>query len=148
MPTAAPKPCTRCGVLVRDGSSKCQAHKVREGSFADKARGTRHERGYGTAWDRMRERIMRRDGGLCQPSLRHGLVVTAHDVDHRVPKALGGTDDDDNLQAISRAVHQAKTAAEKRGQLWDERAYFASGEGGRNLCQVLWWDRSARGIFA
>lgn len=120
-------------MLVRDGTTRCAAHKVKPGSFADPRRGTRHERGYGTAWDHTRERIMRRDGGLCQPSLRHGLVVTAHMVDHKVPKARGGTDDDDNLQAISRAVHQAKTDAEKRGAVWDEHAHFASGEGGGEI---------------
>ncbi|HMM83915.1 hypothetical protein [Azohydromonas sp.] len=58
MPIAAPKPCIQCGALVRDGTSRCQAHKTRPGTFADKRRGSRHERGYGTAWDRTRERIL------------------------------------------------------------------------------------------
>lgn len=126
MPIAPPKPCVKCGALVRDGSSRCQAHKVRDGSFADRRRGSRHERGYGTTWDKTRERIMRRDGGLCQPSLRHGLIVFASHVDHIVPKAQGGTDDDDNLQAISAHVHAAKTAAERAGNRWDEDQWFAN----------------------
>jgi 5-methylcytosine-specific restriction protein A len=97
---------------------------VRAGSFADRSRGTRHQRGYGAAWSRIRERIMRRDGGLCQPSLRHGYLISASAVDHIVSKAAGGTDDDSNLQAISHEVHLAKTAAERLGR-WDEAAYFA-----------------------
>lgn len=125
MPTAAPKPCSRCGVLVRDGTTRCQAHKGAAGSFADKHRGSRHARGYGAAWDRTRLRILRRDAGLCQPSLRHGLVVQATAVDHVVPKAQGGTEDDDNLQAISATPHAAKTAAEAAGRVWDEAAWFA-----------------------
>jgi|GEM_PF-1725964 len=131
MPTAAPKPCSQCGALVRDGTTRCDGHKRQAGSFADRTRGTRHERGYGAAWDRIRARVMRRDAGLCQPSLRHGLVVQATAVDHKVPKAQGGTDAEDNLQAISAAVHTAKTNAEKLGRAWDESAWFAGGGGGQ-----------------
>ncbi|MFJ2806141.1 HNH endonuclease [Kitasatospora sp. NPDC087271] len=32
------------------------------------------------------------------------------DVDHRTPLALGGEDTDDNVQALCRTCHQAKTA--------------------------------------
>lgn len=114
MPAAAPRPCTHpsCGVLVRDGSSRCTKHKVLAGSFADRARGTRHERGYGSAWDRLRARILRRDAGICQPCLADGLVHQGTEVDHIIPKAQGGTDDDANLQTICTARHRAKTAAE------------------------------------
>jgi hypothetical protein len=66
MPYAAPKPCVVCRTLVRDGTTRCAAHKVKPGSFADKRRGTSTERGYGAAWRRVRERIMRRDGGVCR----------------------------------------------------------------------------------
>jgi 5-methylcytosine-specific restriction protein A len=128
MPNAAPKPCLQpgCRALVRDGTSRCPDHKTVAGSFADKRRGSRHERGYGTAWDKTRARILKRDAGLCQPSLRHGLVVQATAVDHKVPKARGGTDDDSNLQAIGAKAHAAKTAAERlSGQIWDEAAWFA-----------------------
>lgn len=125
MPTAAPKPCTQCGVLVRDGSGRCEAHKVRAGTFADRARGTRHQRGYDSAWDKRRERVMQRDAGICQPCLRHGIVHPGQAVDHIVPREQGGTEDDGNLQCICKPVHQAKTAVEKRGRAWDEQAWFA-----------------------
>lgn len=98
---------------------------MRAGSFADKARGTRHQRGYGSAWDKIRNRILQRDGGVCQPCLRHGIVHMGHAVDHIVPRERGGTDDDCNLQVICRQVHQAKTDAEKQGRVWDEAAWFA-----------------------
>ena len=135
MPHAAPKPCLQpgCPVLVRDGTSRCDAHKVAAWSGgAGQRRGSRHERGYGAAWTRTRARILKRDAGLCQPSLRHGLVVQATAVDHVRSKAAGGTDDDSNLQAISAAPHAAKTAAEKLGKRWDETAWFAAqGRGGQ-----------------
>lgn len=100
-------------------------HKVRAGAFADRSRGTRQERGYGAAWERQRARILERDGGLCQPCLRHGLVHVGKDVDHVVPRQRGGTEDDSNLQTICRPVHKAKTAAEAQGRAWDEAAHFA-----------------------
>ena len=111
---------------MRDGSSRCDAHQVRVGAFADRTRGTRQERGYGAAWTRTRERVLARDGGLCQPCLRHGLVHVGKDVDHRIPRAQGGNDDDGNLQTICRAVHKAKTAVEAKGRAWDEAAHYAS----------------------
>lgn len=80
--------------------------------FSDQRRGSRQERGYGAAWDRARVRILARDGGLCQPCLADGKVHSGTEVDHIVPKANGGTDDDANLQTICRSRHQAKTAAE------------------------------------
>lgn len=55
---------------------------------------------------------MQRDAGLCQPCLRSGFTVLASAVDHVVNKAQGGTDDEDNLQAICGECHKAKTARE------------------------------------
>ena len=122
MPIAPPKPCRQfgCGQLVRDGSGYCAAHKRSQtGSFADHERGTRHERGYGTDWDKRRKRILERDSGLCQECLRNGYVKTVGNkpfsayVDHIVPKAQGGSDDDTNLQVLCRSCHTAKTDLEK-----------------------------------
>jgi 5-methylcytosine-specific restriction protein A len=116
MPNAAAKPCRHagCGVLVRDGSGFCAAHQDdrKIGKFADARRGSRHERGYGSEWEQIRKRILSRDKGLCQPCLQAGRPRPARAVDHIIPKAAGGTDADDNLQAICNACHQAKTATE------------------------------------
>jgi len=75
-------------------------------------RGTRHERGYGTAWDKLRLVILRRDLHLCQPCKADGRTTPATAVDHIKPKSQGGTDDQDNLQAICDDCHRAKSAAE------------------------------------
>lgn len=121
MPAAAPKPCRHpgCGKLVR-GGSWCDAHKrAAPGSFADRSRGTRHERGYGSDWDKRRARILKRDKGLCQECLHGGVLTPVGDkpftawCDHIVPKAEGGTDDDANLQTLCRPCHQLKTDMEK-----------------------------------
>lgn len=84
------------------------------GTFADRARGTRHQRGYGTAWDKLRRLVLKRDAGLCQPCSRDGVVTSANIVDHIVPRAQGGDDDPGNLQVICRSCHTRKTAGEAK----------------------------------
>ena len=108
-PTA--KPCSACAVPVHDGSARCAAHKVR-GTFADKRRGSRQSRGYGSQWDRQRLLILERDGGLCQPCARAGRVQGGRTVDHILNKAQGGTDDPANLQTICDPCHASKTHRE------------------------------------
>lgn len=84
--------------------------------FSDPGRGNRHERGYGWAWEQAVKRIRNRDCDVCQQCLRRddGHVGTYAAVDHRIPKAQGGTDDDSNLEVICRPCHEAKTAGESR----------------------------------
>ena len=73
---------------------------------------SRHERGYGSVWTKIRERILKRDMYLCQACLKLGRTTPATQVDHITPKAQGGTDDDGNLQAICAACHLEKSLAE------------------------------------
>lgn len=114
MASAAPKPCAHsgCPSLSYDDSGRCPTHQRTEGKFADPYRGSRHERGYGSEWDKKRRQILERDHRLCQPCLRVGLIAAARQVDHIVPKESGGTDDDENLQSICIPCHKAKTALE------------------------------------
>lgn len=116
MPIAAPRPCRHagCGQLVRNGSGYCTPHQSdrKAAKFADERRGSRHERGYGSEWEKTRKRILSRDKGLCQPCLRNMRYRPAKQVDHIIPKAEGGIDDDDNLQAICVACHTEKTQQE------------------------------------
>jgi 5-methylcytosine-specific restriction protein A len=116
MPALPAKPCRKagCNTLTRDPSGHCDRHQgeAKPGSFADKRRGTAASRGYGYDWQKRRQRVMQRDSGLCQPCLKAGRVSVATDVDHIKPRSEQGTDDDDNLQAICRACHTAKTATE------------------------------------
>lgn len=80
----------------------------------DSERGSRHERGYGASWDRLRVLILKRDRYLCQcdECKRAGRVLPATEVDHRIPKAEGGNDDPGNLSAINAECHKRKTAKE------------------------------------
>ena len=116
MPIAAPKPCRHagCGQLVRDGSGYCAAHldDRKIGKFADKHRGSRHERGYGSLWEKIRKVILSRDKGLCQPCKRKSKFRPARIVDHIVPKFEGGSDDEINLELVCQACSDQKTQAE------------------------------------
>jgi len=69
-------------------------------------------RGYGWAWQQLRERILQRDCGLCQECKRNGKVKLGTEVDHIVQAADGGTDEDHNLELLCHDCHADKTAAE------------------------------------
>ena len=116
MPRRPPAICTHPGCkALTDGGNRCKNHPAKSGwAKTEERRGNRHERGYGARWVKQRELILKRDNFLCQPCLAQGRTTQARDVDHIVPKALGGTDDESNLQSICRACHKAKTQAEKR----------------------------------
>lgn len=88
---------------------------------------SRHERGYGHAWDKLRKIAMQRDCWLCQPCLKAGKATPATECDHINPKANGGTDDIENLQAICSACHADKTqqeAAAAQGRTTKPRLQF------------------------
>lgn len=107
MPYAAPRPCPKCGTLTTKGY--CDAHKPKAWRTT---RTSRHARGYGTAWDKLRKQILMRDKYLCQECLRKGRPIQATNVDHIRPKSAGGTDDPKNLQSLCELCHREKTARE------------------------------------
>src|SRR5690554_5404375 len=100
-------------------------------------RTSRHERGYGTRWDKLRLRILKRDGYLCQQCLRDGRVTPLavkpydHAVDHIKSKAQGGSDHPSNLQSLCSPCHDEKSqreAKEGQGSEYRERIeYDANG---------------------
>ena len=83
---------------------------------ADPARAGTTARGYGWQWQQLRLRILQRDLYMCQACKRAGRITPARDVDHRINKAAGGTDDPDNLQSLCKPCHEAKTDLEATGQ--------------------------------
>lgn len=75
MPPRTPKACRKrgCRNTTTDRSGYCDEHKG-DGWQQYKPGQTRHQRGYGTAWDRRRIRILKRDGGLCCEHRRQGWL--------------------------------------------------------------------------
>lgn len=114
MVTAAPKPCrhTGCAVLAYTKSGYCDRHAHEAVKEWVKAPGE-SGRG-GRPWRRLRDQVLRRDGYLCQCEnckLRP-MPLVAHEVDHIVPLADGGTDDPGNLRGINRDCHKIKSKSE------------------------------------
>ncbi|SDW94603.1 HNH endonuclease [Lysobacter enzymogenes] len=68
----------------------------------------------GRPWRRKRDAVLKRDGYLCKcdECQAQGRLLLAHEVDHVVPLAEGGSDDESNLRAINRDCHAAKSAAD------------------------------------
>ncbi|VVT49249.1 Phage-associated homing endonuclease [Kosakonia radicincitans] len=114
MPPRIPKACRvrGCRCTTTDPSGYCETHKG-EGWRQYKPGQSRHQRGYGSKWDVIRARILKRDKGLCQEHLRKGQAVAAACVDHIIAKANGGTDDDHNLEALCWRCHASKTGRER-----------------------------------
>lgn len=115
MPSAAPRPCTypACGVLVRDGSGRCDRHKRAEAKQLDQQRGTSHERGYGYRWQQAREGYLR-SHPLCANHERKGEVVPATVVDHIIPHRgdMSLFWERSNWQPLCKPCHDFKTATE------------------------------------
>jgi 5-methylcytosine-specific restriction protein A len=68
----------------------------------------------GRPWRRKRDAVLKRDDYLCQPCKRADRLTLARQVDHIIPKAEGGSDEETNLQAICGPCHQRKSQAEAR----------------------------------
>ena len=107
---SAPKPCTHpgCGVLVRDGSGRCNKHPRPAWSKKVDA----PKRVTGRKLQQLREQLFRRDP-LCAECKRHGRVTLASQRDHIKPLAEGGTDTDDNVQGLCIECHDAKSLQER-----------------------------------
>ena len=108
-PTACRKP--GCPGLVRGGEcSVCGPTRTGGWDAWHGRRGTesRHRRGYGTRWDKLRKWILDANPicAICG--------APANEVDHILPRAQGGTDEESNLQALCAACHSRKTLAESR----------------------------------
>ncbi len=69
----------------------------------------------GRRWMAIRYRVLLRDRYRCQTCIRAGRHAPPdpdNEVDHRVPRHQGGTDDDANLETICADCHEAKTVRE------------------------------------
>jgi 5-methylcytosine-specific restriction protein A len=66
----------------------------------------------GRPWRRKRAAILLRDRYTCQQCGHIGMDL---EVDHIINVARGGTDDDENLQALCIPCHKSKTASESQG---------------------------------
>lgn len=109
------RPCPRpgCPGLVRAGTcSVCgPSQRTQRARDYDAERGNAHQRGYGARWQKLRGAYLRANP-LCVDCAQHGRTTAANEVDHILPKRLGGTDEWENLQPLCKSCHSRKTARE------------------------------------
>ena len=110
MPNAAPRPCTHpgCGVLVRDGTNRCERHPRPAWTKREDA----PQRIGGRRRQELRAQLLRSQP-LCAECERQGRVTLATERDHIVPLAEGGTEDDNNVQGLCPPCHEAKSLGER-----------------------------------
>ncbi len=111
MPQRPHKPCSRQGCPALTNTRFCPAHKTEHGRLFDVRRGNSNDRGYGATWRRLRALQLLREP-LCRKCAEQGFIEEAREVDHIIPKARGGRNDDSNLQSLCKPHHSAKTASE------------------------------------
>jgi 5-methylcytosine-specific restriction protein A len=73
---------------------------------------------YGSGyWKRRSEAVRVRDKRRCQECLRNGdPTVYGINVDHKIPRRQGGTDDDENLECLCDTCHARKSRRERTTQ--------------------------------
>ena len=59
-------------------------------------------------WWAIQKEVMERDGGLCVPHKRRGVVVKATEVHHIKSLSAGGTNAKSNLMAVCDFCHKAR----------------------------------------
>ena len=69
-----------------------------------------HGRG-GRPWRRLKEKILHRDKHTCQHCKRVGGEL---ELDHIINVAVGGDDNEDNLQILCKECHLIKTKSESK----------------------------------
>lgn len=74
-------------------------------------RTSRHARGYGNAWEKVREEVRERANGMCESCMRKGFVRVGTQCHHKIPKAKRGSDDPGNLAWLCEECHVAADAA-------------------------------------
>jgi len=100
MPSKPATFCNGCGQPVSGVCNRCRV-------LREKNRPSSHQRGYGAKWRKLRKYVLSLNPvcAICQRKI-------ACEVDHKLRKADGGSDDITNLQGLCTECHAVKTAME------------------------------------
>lgn len=101
--------CAEPGCAELTTGAYCEKH-ARTKAHAPDERGGSTARGYGYAWQQKRAKFLKAYPWCMWP----GCTRKATDVDHIIPRAQGGGDDWENLQALCHAHHSVKTGRHDR----------------------------------
>lgn len=119
MPYAAAKGCTKpgCSGLIRNGvCTGCGPQRQKRDRTHDNNRGTAHQRGYGSNWQKLRRMHLAREP-LCYDcknnggyNMGGGVLTVATEVHHIIAKRDGGDNSFDNLMSLCKTCHSKRTA--------------------------------------
>jgi len=112
MPTRAPRTCKTQGCPTLTDAPLCPEHR----RIAERARGSASVRGYTSpAWRRLRAQALARDLFKCQSCGALLMKKGEAQVDHIIPRAIGGPDELSNLQTLCGPCHGRKTTTTDGG---------------------------------
>ena len=84
------------------------------------------------SWKRLREEQLDAHP-LCKLCQFKSITTAAVEVDHILPKSLGGVDEPSNLQSLCRSCHEHKTARENSYKIQVEEDGFPRGDYRRQI---------------
>jgi len=110
MPMLPQRPCGVRGCpLPASVRGRCVRHATQQPRQPD-TRPTATQRGYGYVWRKIRDAYLRQHPECEQCGAK------ATDVDHRIPRRKGGSDEDTNLQSLCHKHHSRKTSTQDGGR--------------------------------
>ena len=114
MPDRVPNVCATPGCDGRTLERYCAACKSRlHREYNQYRRDPKSNARYGRRWRKVRGLYLARHP-LCELCQQAGRLVPATEVHHRLPIDDGGTDADDNLQALCKSCHSRITLRSSR----------------------------------
>ncbi|HZG83844.1 HNH endonuclease signature motif containing protein [Paenibacillus sp.] len=116
MPNKPKHPCNHVGCRQLTTERFCDQHAKQHQQQQDRERGTAHQRGYNTRWQKARKTFLSRNP-LCRHCQDEGFLTPATVVDHVIPHR-GDQDlfwDSNNWQPLCKRHHDIKTAKEDGG---------------------------------
>ena len=105
-----------CAALSYDGRHYCPAHRKEVVQRRTPDRPSSSARGYTYSWQKLRKWHLKHEP-FCRIHLARGVMVAASEVDHVVPKHLGGSNRRENLQSLCKPCHSRKTRVKDMPQL-------------------------------
>ena len=105
MPRKPLKPCRYPGCPKLTSGLYCEDHQgIMDRNYNQYTRSANHNKKYGRAWKRIRDRYAAAHP-LCEQCLKEGRLTPVEEVHHILPISQGGTHDASNLMSLCQSCH-------------------------------------------